>query len=496
MMEAFPVETPDWLAARAALTPERLALACDSRRLGFAELDDLVAATAAGLCEVGVRPGDRVAVVARNGLDFVRIVHALPRIGAILVPLHVRWTATEMAAAVCDCRAAVVLHDDTLDTDAAARAFPAARCVPSDVVGSTGRSEPQRVNLSATHSILYTSGTSGAPKGPRLTFGNHLWSAVASALNLGLRPDDRWLACLPLYHVGGLAILLRSIVYGMPVVLHDRFDPDRVNRAIDEEGVTILSVVSNMLLRMIEARGGARPYPESLRCVLVGGGPVPRGLLDACAEHRLPVAQTYGLTEAASQVTTLAPDDAAGHPGSAGKPLFATELRIADESGRPLPAGETGEILVRGPTVTPGYFERPEETRAAFRDGWLRTGDLGYVDGDGYLHVHGRREDVIVTGGENVYASEVEETLCAHPRVREAAVIGEVDARWGERVTATVCVSGSGDVTDAELVAWCREKLAPFKVPARIRFAEALPRNAAGKLLRRALRQAVDTEGA
>jgi O-succinylbenzoic acid--CoA ligase len=357
--------------------------------------------------------------------------------------------------------------------------------VPPD---EAGEAAPVRVDPAAPHSIIYTSGTTGRPKGAVLTYGNHLWSALGSCLNLGLHADDRWLACMPLFHVGGLSILLRSVIYGIPVVVHGAFDPAAVNRAIDRDGVTIVSVVSVMLQRMLEERGG-RPYPPSLRCVLAGGGPVPEDLLRACAERGVPVVQTYGLTEAASQVATLAPEDALRKLGSAGKPLPPTEVRIADGEGRPLPPGAPGEILVRGPTVMAGYRGRPEETAGALRDGWLHTGDVGYLDAGGYLYVLDRRSDLIISGGENVYPAEVETALREHPDVLDAGVFGVPDARWGQTVAAAVVRRPRSGVTEGGLQAHCGERLAPYKVPRYVRFVEALPRNAAGKLLRQALRE-------
>jgi O-succinylbenzoic acid--CoA ligase len=344
------------------------------------------------------------------------------------------------------------------------------------------------VEMSAVHSVVYTSGTTGAPKGATLTYGNHLWSAFGSVLNLGLYAEDRWLACLPLFHVGGLAILLRSVIYGTTAIVHEGFDASRVNAAIDRDGVTIISVVANMLQRMLDERGDT-PYPPSLRCVLLGGGPAPEALLRRCEALRIPVVQTYGLTETASQVATLSPEDALRKLGSAGKPLFGTEVRILDESGVERPAGGEGEIVVRGPTVTLGYLNHPEATASAIREGWLHTGDIGYLDADGFLYVLDRRDDLIVSGGENIYPAEVEAALLAHPAVADAGVTGEPDERWGLKPVAFV-VLGEGAATAEELISHCRARLAAYKMPARIEFRDGLPRNAAGKLMRSQLRVA------
>lgn len=216
---------------------------------------------------------------------------------------------------------------------------------------------------------------------------------------------------------------------------------------------------------------------------------MPQPLLEECARRGVPVAQTYGLTEAASQVATLTPQDALRRLGSAGRPLPPTELRIEDGDGRALPAGQAGEIVVRGPTVTPGYFNLPDETQRTLRNGWLHTGDIGYLDSDGYLYVLDRREDLIVSGGENVYPAEVEAVLESHPAVQEAGVIGFPDERWGQRVVATVVPRDGIGVSEQELLTFCRSRIAAYKMPTRLRFAQELPRNAAGKLLRHALRE-------
>jgi O-succinylbenzoic acid--CoA ligase len=464
------------------------------------ELDALASETAGRLAALGVGAGDRVALLLPNGADFVLLVHAAMRLGATLVPLNMRLTPAELAWQLADAQPRLLIHAGRYDTTARAAAadLPGVQRVTTNLHGAddtaclwltrmAGLPRRDRLDLDAILAIIYTSGTTGRPKGAQLTAGNFWWSAVGSALNLGTRPDDRWLAVLPLFHVGGLSILLRSVIYGVPALIHERFDPDAVNAAIDEEGVSHVSVVSAMLGRMLDARGD-RPYPPTLRCLLLGGGPVPLPLLERCAAIGAPVVQTYGLTETTSQAVTLAPADALTKLGSAGQPLLPTELRI-EQDGAPVQAGEAGEIVVRGPTVTPGYWRRPEAT-AAIRDGWLHTGDLGYLDADGYLYVLDRRDDLIISGGENVYPAEVEAVLLAYPGVAEAGVIGVPDPQWGQVAVAVVVPQPGATLDPADLSAFCAARLARYKVPARIDLtSEPLPRTAAGKLLRRELRR-------
>jgi O-succinylbenzoic acid--CoA ligase len=470
------VTVPDWLRQRADVTPARIALiGPSSETLTFADLDARVDAAAALLGSgFGVVPGQHVGLLAPNGLGFAVAVHALMRTGAVIVPLNTRLTAAELDWQRADAELRLTLDAaavaQLLDS-AHASLVPALELSPAD--GGAARWRVSRAfDLEAPHSVIYTSGTTGRPKGAILTYGNFWWSAIASALNLGVHADDRWLACLPLFHVGGLSILLRSVIYGTAAVIHERFDPARANLAIDREGITIISVVSTMLERMLADRAG-RPFPSTLRCVLLGGGPAPLPLLQRALELRAPVVQTYGLTEAASQVATLAPEDAQRKVGSAGKPLMGTELRIAID----------GEILVHGPTVSPGYLHQPPRP-----DDWLHTGDLGYLDGDGYLYVLDRRDDLIVSGGENVYPAEVEAVLLAHPDVIEAGVRGLPHAEWGQIVGAAVVLRPGATPTAEALQAFVRQHLAGYKVPRRITFVDALPRNASGKLLRRELR--------
>jgi O-succinylbenzoic acid--CoA ligase len=368
-----------------------------------------------------VGEGDRIATTMAPGLAFAELLHALPRVGAVFVPLNTRdpQLAVDVKAVL----------DEPLTGDEAD--------VPLR----------EQVDPDAVAVIIHTSGTTAAPKPVGLTYGNFAASAEASAANLGVEPDDRWLCAMPLFHVGGLSILTRSAIYGTCAVIHERFDPGRMKESLESGEATLVSVVATMLRRLRAA--GLRAAP-SLRAALVGGGPVPRDLLEWGDQLGLPFVPTYGMTETCSQIATP-------------RLLPGVEVRTSAD----------GELLVRGPMVAPG---------AIGADGWLHTGDRGRVDPDGTLHVEGRIKDTIVTGGENVAAPEVEEALLAHPAVEDAAVVGRPDEEWGEVVVAYV-VAPNG-VTDAELIAHCRERLAGYKVPRAIERIAEVPRTESGKALK------------
>src|SRR4051794_7231358 len=420
-----------------------MALVADGQTFTYRDVDRAASVTARQLAADGVGAGDRVATTLPAGMELVTLLHALPRLGAVLVPLNTRLSAAELRWQLEDCS-----PQSTVDSPLSG---PEADV---ELRTSVDPGDPQ--------TLIYTSGTSGRPKAIVHTYGNHRASALASAWNLGVDPDDRWLCVLPVFHVGGLAILLRSAIYGTAAVVRDGFDVDAVMEALQE--VTLVSLVSTMLHRLREA--GLREAPV-LRAALLGGGPVPRDLLEWAAAIGLPVLQTYGMTETSSQIATLGAAEALTKAGSAGRPLPGVQLRIAERE----------EILVRGPMVSPG---------ALAGDGWLHTGDRGRLDGDGFLYVEGRLSDTIVTGGENVMAAEVEEALREHPAVTDAAVVGMPDPEWGEAVTAFVVLDG--DVDDSELVAHCRARLAGYKAPRAIHRVRELPRNAAGKVVRAELR--------
>lgn len=481
--------TGDWLAHRARRQPEAPALLLSDGVLSYRQLEARVAALSGWLAQAGVEAGARLAVLLPPSLAYVALVHAALRLRLAIVPLNHRLTPYELAELLRASRPLLFLHDGSEKARAVLSLvgnLSALAIDPADPPAGPARAPQLRYPLADIAAILFTSGTTGRPKGAMLSRGNLFYSALLSAENLGHLPGDRWLIVLPLFHVGGLSILFRAVLFGASVLLLERFDEERVLAALQGGGVTLASFVAVMLHRILAAAGTSR-IPHQLRAALLGGGPIPPDLLTAAHMRGLPVVPTYGLTETASQVVTLSPDEAASRPGVAGRPLFLTEVRVVGEDGRPLPPGMPGEIIVSGPTVFQGYFRDPAATAAALREGWLHTGDIGVLDADGYLRVLDRRSDLIVTGGENVYPAEVEAALEAHPAVAEAGVYGLPDPVWGQQVAAWVVLRPGLQAEPEELLSFLRARLAAYKLPRRIRFASRLPRTASGKLRRHRL---------
>ena len=470
----------DWLAERAAQKPDAPALEFMGQKWNYEFLNNWVEALVDGFEKRGINKGTRIGIYLSNQPVYVALIHALARIGAVAVPLNTRLAQAELEWQIqqSQCEFLVCNQDFFLSG--------------SELIGSEERilvsddfSTPQPATRSArTHSplepdsvqgIFFTSGTTGFPKGAMLTFDNHHASALASAERLGLDPRDRWLLTMPLYHIGGMAIVFRAAIYGITIVLHSGFDSDAVHHALIYENITHVSLVPTMLHRLLEKYPDFKPSP-SLRAILLGGAGAPASLLEKTITLNLPIALTYGLTEAASQAATSTPEQTRAKPGSVGKPLQGTTIDIVDESGKSLPNGEVGEIVVSGKTVMRGYLGRSRLKRD------LHTGDIGYLDTDGDLWILTRRIDLIVSGGENVYPEEVERALMKHPAVSEACVVGVPDPEWGQSATAAVVLREP--CNGESLIQFLREQVAGYKVPRHIVFVESLPHTASGKLKR------------
>ncbi|MFN2137115.1 MAG: o-succinylbenzoate--CoA ligase [Candidatus Promineifilaceae bacterium] len=478
----------DWLLARALSTPRALALVIGDQSWDYGALNVLVEHFARALSSQ-ITVGDRIAVLLPNNLHFACLIHAAARMGAVLVPLNRRLSPSELAWQIERARCKVIIASQETATMLAKPAPTDPPLLLSEDLAASQPRGPERwppVDTNRLQSIVFTSGTTGSPKGAKLTLGNHFYSAVASSYRLGVEPMDLWLCCLPLYHVGGMAIMLRSCLYGTAAILHDGFDLQAIRADLIMRPVTLLSLVPTMLHRLLRVQP-ATQWPETLRHVLLGGAAVPPELLAICHKQGIPVSVTYGLTEAASQVATMIGADVWHKPGSSGHPLLFTQLKIVNSDGDRLLPRQIGEIIVKGPTVMSGYDGDEAATNQALRAGWLFTGDMGYLDEDGDLWVVQRGDDIIISGGENIYPAEVEAILASHPQVEEVCVVGLAEPEWGQIVAAALVLASDESLDRKALTAFCRDRLAGYKIPRRVLFLKELPKTASGKIHRRAV---------
>ncbi len=464
-----------------------LALVDGPRRWNWLELDEAADAVAAGIHAAGIQLGDRVALLSPTSAEAVAFIHGAARAGTVIVPLNDRFADAELAAFLVDVDVAAVAVAEELASRAAAIGRTLAGSGRPRVVSVEALADGPRPNggpaeevaASTTAVIVATSGTTGAPKGAILSHGQ--LAASAAAWNELLPAATGWLASLSMAHVGGLGIVWRAAMAGVPVVV-PAAGRNSMRPSMTQPPVSHVSTVAVQLVRLLEAEQAA---PPNLRAVLLGGGPVPAELVASAIGRGWPIVPTYGMTESASGVTALPTAEAASRPGSSGRALRGVELRIAD------PAGDcVGEIEVRGPSIFSGYLGRPDDTAAAFTpDAWYRTGDLGSLDAEGYLHVADRRLDLIVSGGENVYPAEVEAVLTSHPAVADAGVAGRPDEVWGSVPVAAISARPDAVATDEEILAHCRGRLGRFKVPITLVRVAEIPRFGSGKLDRAALRE-------
>ncbi|GBO54911.1 long-chain-fatty-acid--CoA ligase [Pseudanabaena sp. lw0831] len=491
---------PNWLSQQAIQKKDAIALIFRSpfypevERWTYAELETEVNHWVERLQALGIKSGDRIGLLLTNHPRYIILVHALVKCKAIAVFLNIRLTAEELRWQIEDSQAKYLLCDELTKSTVNNLDKQIDRLIISEISSfpllnfqlNSCKPSSESIDLESIQGIFYTSGTTGKPKAVPLSFSNHFYSAIASALNLGIEPNDNWLLCMPLFHVGGLAIAWRSVINGTMITLLPKFDEQEVLDAIAIEKVTIISLVPTMLNRLLQ-------HPQwqnlqKLRAILLGGAPASLELIERCLRLNLPISPTYGMTETASQITTLSPCEAVNKRDSSGLPLFGNQLRIVDDNQQDLDVGAIGQILVQGASVMNGYLNQPENN--TIQDGWLHTGDVGYLDREGYLYVISRRSDLIISGGENIYPTEIETILLEHPAIAEACVVGISDREWGEIVTAVI-------VTDIQLSLeeirnFCEQKsLARYKLPKSVYIWESLPKTASGKLLRQEMRDRI-----
>lgn len=490
-------------ARRARLAPESLAAVDGDRRVSYQELATRCAGAARLLLQLGVERGTRVGVLLPNSLEWLESFFGIAATGGIVVPLNWRLTPAELAGLCAHAGVEVLVYTPALPVAAELIVRHAVRrrivvagpasdgAVPYEDALATAADGPMEPRGAGDDPLLivYTSGTTARPKGALHTHRHWFWAAATIIASQDLRPGDRGLVVAPMYHVGGLVMATVHVQVGAASVFTRAFDPVAVVELIRRERIAHFLCVPTMLSRIRQHEIFARADFSSVRWCYSVGAPTPPSVIEAFHRRGLLVQVAYGLTETGGPATVVPPHAVLTRIESAGVPYFHTDVRIVDEDGTPVAVGVPGDVEVRGPHVIDAYWENPDATAAAVRDTWFRTGDRGLMDADGFLHLLDRRHDVILSGGENVYPSEVERILFAHPEVADAVVFGLDDETWGEIVCAAVQAKPGATLTGESLAAFCRSRLAGYKVPRRIVFFDELPRTATGKSLRRELRR-------
>ena len=474
---------------RAARHPTNQAIAYEGRHTSFAELDAWSTRLAAGLSEqLGVAPGDRVAILDKNSDRYLALTYAISKAGGVLVPINWRLTAPEVARVAADAQPALLVADPEF---AASTTELDCRVLGYDELPQ-GAVDPRRDDPDAIAWQLYTSGTTGLPKGARLSAANLFWNLTSLGLEMPeLTEGTKSLALSPLYHVGGSGWAFHALARGAGVVMVREVVPEALLDVMIVERVASGLIVPAVLQSLTRVAGVAERDWSALSNIAYGASPISPSLLETViATFGCRFTQLYGLTETTGAITALRHED---HRGarllSCGRAMLGGEVAVVGSDGSMLPAGETGEILYRGPTLMAGYWGRPEDTAQAIRGGWFHTGDAGALDEDGFLYIRDRIKDMIVSGAENVYPAEVEGVLAAHPAIADVAVIGVPDERWGETVKAIVALGAGAELTEAELIEWARPRLAGYKRPRSVDFVAAVPRNPSGKILKPELRE-------
>ncbi|MGD9981826.1 MAG: long-chain fatty acid--CoA ligase [Hyphomonadaceae bacterium] len=495
------VDLVDITAKRAALTPHRVAFedALSGRAITYAELENRCARAAAVLASRGVTRGDRVAILCRNRIEFFEIMFACAKLGAILAPLNWRAPVTELAAVMADCEPALVVFgkEDGETAKAISGALPLLSLdqgYEAALATATPCTGDRRWSGDAVWFLSYTSGTTGTPKGVMQTFQMSAVNAFHVTQAFDLRAGDTTLNFLPLFHTAGIQLVtIPTLIAGGTVIVLPAFDEARVFALLSRLDIFFaVPAVYQQLARNPAFESADLAHVRTWGC---GGAPLTDVLVEKFAAKGVRVCNGYGMTETGPTAFIAAPEDVLTKMGSVGKPQMLLDVRIVDSEGNDAPEGESGEIWMRGPGLTPGYWNKPEETARAFTaDGWLKSGDIGRCDADGCYYVAGRIKEMYISGGENVYPAEIENVLARHPAVLESAIVGVADEKWGEVGHAFVMMRpGTAQPSSGELIQFCRAHLAAYKAPRYVTFVEDFPRTAAGKIRKHLLAPAPQT---
>jgi fatty-acyl-CoA synthase len=494
----------EFLSRRARLTPDLEGLVCENVRLTFSQMNARANRLAHAMKKLGVQKGDRVALLACNEAEYYEIFFGLGKIGAVLVPLNYRLAGPELQYILEDSGARVFVFGKEYRevVDSFRKSIPAERLVSLDEQ-PPGWAESYRTLVDAqpagepeidggdhdTLSILYTSGTTGRPKGAMLTHLNYFWTSVTMVVTLK-EPGETVLLALPLFHIGALGGLPYFIHRGARSVLLRTFDPKRFLELIQQEKVTGFGSVPVMLSFLKLVPDFEKYDFSSVKIILVYAAPVPVSLIEEYGKAGIEVRQLYGLTECTGPATVIDSENAISRAGSCGLPFFHTDIRLMDDNDQEITGPDAlGEVVIRADNVMKGYWNRPEETARTIRDGWLYTGDIARRDQDGFYYIFDRKKDMIISGGENVYPAELEDIILNHPQVADVGVIGFPHETWGEAVKAVVVCQPGQSLTEDGLITWCKDKMGKFKIPKKVVFVDSIPRTPTGKILKRVLRE-------
>lgn len=478
-----------WISKRAHINPDRIAVITDQEQLTYEKLEQHIKNTAAYLVnEMKVKKGDRVAILSQNRLEYIVLLFAIARLQCVAVPLNIRLSVTELLYQITDSgTTALVVDNDFYEIGQSIEKEIGLQLVNinrfRDYENFSESTITPEIDAEAPFIICYTSGTTGKPKGAILTQSNMYWNAINNILAIDLTSHDRSIVLLPLFHIGGLGLFAFPTLFtGGAIIIPGKFEPTKVITMIETFEATVVMGVPTIHQALLDCPSFQKEKMKSVRWFYSGGAPCPVELIEEYYDKGFLFGQGFGLTETSPTVFMLSREDAPRKKGSIGKPVVFSDYRLIDAQGNDVKQGDVGNLIVRGPNVMKGYWNRAEATSEAIVNGWFHTGDLARVDEEGFVYIVGRKKEMIISGGENVYPLEVEQVIKQLPEIKEVAVVGSIDPKWGEIPIAFIAKKEGAFITEEQINQHCLTNLAKYKVPKQIIFLEELPKNATGKI--------------
>ncbi|WP_019241654.1 MULTISPECIES: o-succinylbenzoate--CoA ligase [Bacillus] len=477
-----------WIEKRAVIHPESIAIITDKKQITYRELNEQINKTATFMrAELRLNAGERVAILSQNRYEYIVLLFAIAKLECIAVPLNIRLTINELSFQLQDSETRVLFGEEQFKKEATLLKENGSLQVIVDI-DSVNHLENEHnffepINENASYLICYTSGTTGKPKGAVLTQANMFWNAINNTTAINLTSNDRTIVLLPLFHIGGIGLFaFPTLFMGGTIVIPGKFEPEKALTMMEEHQVTIVMGVPAIHDALLHSPSFELRKLTSVRWFYNGGAPCPHELIDAFFEKGFLFGQGFGMSETSPTVFMLLKEDAMRKKGSIGKPALFCDFQLVDQEGKLVKQGDVGEIVISGPNVMKGYWNRPEVTKETIRNGWLYTGDLARVDEEGFVYIVGRKKDMIISGGENIYPLEIEQVFNKISGISEVAVIGRIDEKWGEVPIAFVVAEEGSFLTSEVIIEHCKHYLAKYKIPKEIIFIQELPKNATGKV--------------